>query len=510
MRKLLLVGSMAAAGVFLAQPASVSAQPVKEALRELSPSVNLRILGGLPTAEGAWPWQVMVIVPLTVEGRVGMCGGSLISPQWVLTAAHCFADEEVDRSRPIQVAERSAISKAPRYADVDWKSAHLVASPILHPRYDHKTTENDIALLHLSEPARSQTVPLLLVGNRVLESPPASAVVTGWGNLREIKTVGNDLIDAVTQAKVQEEDVAPRRLMEVEIPLVAVDQCRVSYGKVHGVIDERTLCAGFPEGGRDSCQGDSGGPMVVHTKRGRWVQVGVVSWGRGCGRKGIPGIYTRVSAFGDWIRSTVGSDLAAVGEQQPQQPPPQEQEPPQADETPEPDQPANPLFENPAGLAIAFEQGDEVRVGDLVSYRVTTQKPGYLMVFDATPDGKLTLVFPNAHSLESPTGAASKSSFVQPGRPLLIPDYRNQYRGFNVRITEPRGQGIIVAVLADAPLTSLGTPPAPKTFASSQEAVAAIGQVRRELTRGLRADASSGGGLLQPGWSAAVHVYTIR
>jgi secreted trypsin-like serine protease len=511
MRDFYRAGLVFMAGLIMIKPAPATAQPIPDALQELKPSIALRIIGGVPAQDEAWPWHVLIVIPLVMaDGKkvAGMCGGSIIGPRWVLTAAHCFRNWQLDGGRSIEVTERRGTAHkagAPGAAlgldDNDRATAHRVAKPILHPQYSAASRENDIALLHLDEPARSDAVPILLATNHSLESPPTRTIVTGWGRTREIRPVGGGFVDAITQMRVRPQDVVPDRLMEVELPLVATESCSVSHQAAGYVIDGRNLCAGYPEGGKDTCQGDSGGAMVVRTSRSRWLQIGVVDWGVGCAHKNSPGVYTRVSVFAEWIKSTIGHDLAVTPEEEAQQ---GEEKPEAPPSEPRP----GPGFDNAAGVAIAFDKGDDVKVGDLVSYRVTARKTGYLAIFDATPDGKLTQVFPNARSLASPTGTKPEAYRIEPSRPLIVPDYRNQYRGFNVRITEPRGKGLMVAVLSDTPLRSLEVPMTPMTFSSQDEAITAIGRLREELTRGQRSGDS--GRTTRANWSVVTHEYRIR
>jgi secreted trypsin-like serine protease len=508
MRSLLTIGPLLAISICLME-SPASAQSVQDALRRLAPSAHTRIIGGEPAQEDAWPWQVMIIISVATKNgnkEPVMCGGSLIGARWVLTAAHCFSNKrwDLDGVQPIAVAERSVTTLTQYYADVDFKSWHRVAAAIVHPRFNQDTGENDIALVHLNEPARSQAVPILLASNRELEGPSVRAVVTGWGSMRDLQKIQptkGGFFDLATQTMIRPEDVLPNRLRQAELPLVATDRCNGSYKGIDRIIDERTLCAGSAEGDKDTCQGDSGGPMVVHTSRDRWVQIGIVSWGMGCALKNYPGVYTRVSAFGDWIRSTAGRDLV-IANQEPAQPSGEKPEPaPDArDNEPRPD----PQFDNVAGVAVTFEKGDEVKVGDRVSYRVTAREPGYLMIFDAAPDGKLTQIFPNVRSIQSPTGSPLDAARLRPERPLLIPDYRNPYRGFDVQVAGPRGKGLIVAVLSDMPVRSLDVPETPKTFASQEDAKAAIVRLGDELTHGLSPPAQ------RPKWSVDIHEYTIR
>jgi hypothetical protein len=109
--------------------------------------------------------------------------------------------------------------------------------------------------------------------------------------------------------------------------------------------------------------------------------------------------------------------------------------------------------------------------------------------------------------LSSPTGAAPEAALLLPNRPRLIPDPRNPYEGLAVQIDEPRGKGVIVAVLSDKPIGSLNIPAAPKAFETSQQASAAIGRLRTELTRGLRPVTDEAE---KPKWSVAQRPYSVR
>ncbi len=295
-----------------------------------------KIVGGEAARRGAWPWQVAIYRRAMQNGRPAgkaylFCGGSLISARWVLTAAHCFYSQETaqyDRTAPadLLVVEATTALAARTFGGGEGNGRKLrVSRIILHDQWESRSKENDIALLELATPATSQPVRLALAPDaarsramdvrvNALEAAGVSATVTGWGQLR------SDQPGAATS------------LMQVEIPLVSQETCQQAYASMRAVIDARTLCAGLPQGGKDSCSGDSGGPMVVRGADGGYRQVGVVSWGKGCGLPGYYGVYSRVSAYTDWIRGRTGLALADPGGQpQPEQqtvtPRPQEQTP---------------------------------------------------------------------------------------------------------------------------------------------------------------------------------------
>ncbi|MCA9572348.1 MAG: serine protease, partial [Myxococcales bacterium] len=227
------------------------------------------IVGGDDALPGEYPYQVSI----QTRDSFHFCGGSLISDRWVLTAAHCMVDEI-----PSGIRVKAGLLRLSSGGE-----AFDVSQILVHPGYDDDTMVNDIALVRL---ARASTHPRVRLMDTVAEpdfaAPGDLATITGWGTLTE---------DGAT----------PNTLQSVDIPIISNAECFNAYP---GEIVDSMICAGVPQGGIDSCQGDSGGPMVVDVG-GELVQSGVVSWGDGCARPNLPGVYTRVSRFGAWVASHV-------------------------------------------------------------------------------------------------------------------------------------------------------------------------------------------------------------
>ncbi|KAL4001023.1 hypothetical protein ACER0C_006322 [Sarotherodon galilaeus] len=235
-----------------------------------------RIVGGANSAEGEWPWQVS----LHFAGNL-YCGASVLSPDWLVSAAHCFNKQRLSD---------------PRY----W-SAHLgmltqgsakyvaeIQRIVVHEYYNAQTFDYDIALLQLKKPWPPSLSPLV----QPVCLPPSShtvtdshrCVVTGWGY------------------KTEDDKVLPSVLQKAEVSVMSQTECKKRYG----IISPRMLCAGVPSGARDACRGDSGGPLSCQAPGGgRWFLIGIVSWGSGCGRPNLPGVYSRVTKFTSWIYSHI-------------------------------------------------------------------------------------------------------------------------------------------------------------------------------------------------------------
>jgi secreted trypsin-like serine protease len=248
----------------------------------VGPTPAHAIVGGGPVSTGQYPWMV-ALASRSVYGdsRSGQfCGGTLVSPTKVVTAAHCLYDEST-----MQPADRPDLKVIVGRTDLTSDDGTEV--PVSHvwidPDYSMRSNMWDVAVLTLAVPQPGRAVlPLVAQGQSAVYRAGTNATVLGWGDLR-----GDGDYATV--------------LHSVQVPLIADGTCARDYpGGADGAFAASAMvCAGEQStGGRDACQGDSGGPLVA---AGRLV--GLVSWGTGCAEAGHPGVYTRVAAMADAVRA---------------------------------------------------------------------------------------------------------------------------------------------------------------------------------------------------------------
>uniref|UniRef100_A0A8C9QZK5 Serine protease 56 n=1 Tax=Scleropages formosus TaxID=113540 RepID=A0A8C9QZK5_SCLFO len=232
-----------------------------------------KIVGGSLASPGSWPW----LVNLRLDGGL-MCGGVLVDSSWVVTAAHCFSGSRSENQWTAVVGEFDITKSDPDEQIIK------VNRIVTHPKFNPKTFNNDIGLVELMAPAMlSDRVRPVCLPSGPDPSTGTPCLVAGWGSLYE-------------------DGPSAEQVMEAKVPLLPQSTCRNALGKE--LVTNTMFCAGFLSGGVDSCQGDSGGPLIYQDKlSGRFHLYGITSWGDGCGEQGKPGVYTRVTAFADWIQA---------------------------------------------------------------------------------------------------------------------------------------------------------------------------------------------------------------
>lgn len=229
-----------------------------------------KIVGGVEAEKGELPFQVS----LQSASGSHFCGGSLIKPNWVATAAHCVQGS----------ANMKIVLGLYNQKDLAGTEVFRAKKIVAHPQYNRSTLDYDYALIQLDHDSSFRPIDL----NRVeidIAATPTNVWTSGWGTTSE----GSFAL--------------PNILNKVEIPLVTKEACNSSTA-YNGDITDHMICAGLPEGGKDSCQGDSGGPLFVKQTSGDFTLIGIVSWGEGCARPNKFGVYSKVNVMTEWFDQT--------------------------------------------------------------------------------------------------------------------------------------------------------------------------------------------------------------
>ncbi|XP_029425672.1 serine protease 27 isoform X2 [Nannospalax galili] len=248
------------------------------------PRMLNRMVGGDDALEGEWPWQVSI-----QHDGVHFCGGSLIAPKWVLTAAHCFSNTSDLTIYRVLLGALQLLQPGPHAVYIPVKRVES------NPLYKGMASSADVALVELQAPVTftSHILPVCLPDPSLIFKPGMNCWVTGWGSPSEQDRLPN-----------------PRILQKLAVPIIDTPKCNLLYSKDAEsgfqlkTIKDDMLCAGFVEGKKDACKGDSGGPLVCLVNQS-WVQAGVISWGEGCARRNRPGVYIRVTSHHYWIHQII-------------------------------------------------------------------------------------------------------------------------------------------------------------------------------------------------------------
>jgi V8-like Glu-specific endopeptidase len=229
-----------------------------------------KIINGTQVSSSDDTWRF--IATLNWNGNQ-YCGGSVISPHWVLTAAHCLSTSD-GTVYTVYSGDTVGVGSYNK----NTTTIHSIKKFYIHPNYNPVTYDYDIGLVELND---AVDVPIVAYDTSHPLTAGTQTMSAGWG------TMDADVDDY------------PVNLQEAVVPIIDTSLCN-SQSSYNGDITSNMICAGYMSGLRDTCQGDSGGPLIVNN-----TVVGIVSWGNGCAVPNYPGVYTKVKNFASWIKSTV-------------------------------------------------------------------------------------------------------------------------------------------------------------------------------------------------------------